>query len=88
MSLTRAVVTVIGCAPAFAVIGGGLGYFLGTTMPGYYRGVFRGGHAPGFDPVQVGVGQGVTQGTAAGVVIGLIIVGIVGWHHARLSTSW
>lgn len=77
-------ISVSGCL--FAAIGAGIGYFIGSSMPGYYRSVFGAGSDPVFDPVAVGLGQGLTQGLVLGATIGLILVLTSWWKELRLAT--
>ena len=84
MSIMGALAIVAVSTLAFAGIGGGIGWSLGTYSPGYYRSVFRNGDQPWFDPVAVGVGQGLTQGVAGGVVIGLALVAMFLWRDTLL----
>ena len=49
-----------------AVIGGALGWGIGTFTPEYYRSVFR-TDSPGFNPVEVGIALGVTEGLLIGL---------------------
>lgn len=85
MTVARGFVITIASGIAFAVVGGGLGYALGTLAPDYYRVVFRIPPGGGFNPVQTGLGLGLTQGLAAGLFIGLVIVVAVAWFNARSS---
>ncbi len=85
MTILAAIATVTGCTVAFATIGAGIGWALGTYSPGYYRSVFQSGNEPWFDPVTVGVGQGLTQGFAGGVVVGLTVVALFVWRDSRFQ---
>ena len=66
-----------------AVIGGALGWGIGTFTPEYYRSVFR-TDSPGFNPVEVGIALGVTEGLLIGLGVGIIVIGILTWQHVRL----
>jgi len=83
MKIRSAIATIAAFTLILAVIGGGIGWALGTFAPGYYRSVFRDGNQPWFDPVSVGLGQGVTQGTAGGVVVGVIVVALFIWRDRQ-----
>jgi hypothetical protein len=84
LAAIAAVATVVACTVLLAGVGAGIGWALGTCVPGYYRSVFPGGNDPRFDPVAVGVGQGLTQGAAGGVPVGLAVVAILAWRDVRL----
>jgi hypothetical protein len=84
MSIKAAIATVFVCTAFFTLLGGSIGWALGTYSPGYYRNVFRSGNEPRFDPVAVGVGQGLTQGVAGGVAVGLILVALFIWRETRM----
>jgi hypothetical protein len=83
MTIRVAVGTITACTALLAAIGGGIGWGIGTFVPGYYRTVFRGGNEAWFDPISVGVGQGIGQGTAGGVVVGLVVVALFLWRDSR-----
>lgn len=86
MQFGRAITWITVTSVLFALIGAGVGYLIGSKMPGYYRSVFDGGNSPYFDPVAVGFGQGLTQGLALGVTVGLILVLASWWKESRLAT--
>jgi hypothetical protein len=83
VSFGKAFLVVVASAVVFAALGGTMGYFIGSQMPGYYRSVFVNGDRATFNPVEVGTGQGITQGLAGGAVIGLILVALVVWRGKR-----
>jgi hypothetical protein len=83
MTLTRGLLLVLGLTAFGCVVGGALGYTLGTTFPGYYRGVFPNGKAPEFDPVAVGLGLGLSQGAMFGAVLGTVILVAFLWYDLR-----
>jgi hypothetical protein len=83
MTLTRGVLLVLGLTAFGCVVGGVLGYCLGTTFPGYYRGVFPNGRSPEFDPVAVGLGLGLSQGAMFGAVLGTVILVVFLWYDLR-----
>jgi hypothetical protein len=87
MTLGRAIAVIVACTLVIAGIGAGVGFALGSLVPGYYRSVFRGEREPGFDPIAVGLGQGLTQGTAGGVVTGLVVVALLCWREVRLQRA-
>ena len=55
MGFGKAMLWMLICGLMFTVIGAGIGYLIGTSMPGYYRSIF-GGTDPNFDPVTFGLG--------------------------------
>lgn len=83
MTVLRAFGIIVASAVCFSLLGGLLGFTLGSAVPGYYRSVFFGGNRPDFDPVAVGVGQGTTQGFVGGIVIGLLVVAVLAWYNSR-----
>lgn len=85
MTVTRGFIITIASGIAFAIIGAGLGFALGTVAPDYYRTVFRIPPDVDLDPAQAGLGLGFTQGLVAGLIIGLVIVVAVAWHNSRLA---
>jgi hypothetical protein len=84
MTIRAALATITACTALLAVIGGGIGWGIGTFAPGYYRTVFRSGNEAWFDPISVGIGQGLGQGTAGGVVVGLAVVALFLWRDSRV----
>ena len=83
----QAVLLVVTCTAAGALIGTSIGYGLGRFAPGYYRSVFRNGNAPDFDPLQVGIGLGLTQGLALGFLTGIAIAFARGLRRKRIRPS-
>ncbi len=83
MTVLRGFVITIASGLALAVIGGVLGYAMGTFAPDYYRIVFRIPPGIELDPVQAGFGLGLTQGLLAGLFIGLVNVVAVAWYRSR-----
>ncbi len=86
VSLTKAVLFVLGMTAGGALLGLGLGTFLGAFVPEYYRGVFSGGDSPGFNPLAVGIGLGLTQGAGFGAVAGLVLIVAFYWYKVKTST--
>jgi hypothetical protein len=86
MQFSRAVGWIALTSVLFAVIGGLIGWLMGTQMPGYYRSIFLRGSDPAFDPVAIGLGQGITQGLVLGSAIGLVLVLSNWWKEAKLAT--
>ena len=85
MTVVRGFIITMGSGLAFAVIGGLLGYVMGTFAPDYYRIMFHIPPGIELDPKQAGLGLGLTQGFAAGLFIGLVIVVAVAWYRSRLT---
>ena len=85
VQLIWSVVIVIGSTIVCGIAGLGIGWALGTFVPGYYRSIFLRGQDPDFDPVAIGIGQGLTQGIVLGAVIGLILVAMNYWFRSRLA---
>jgi hypothetical protein len=84
MTVFKAFAIILTSAIGFALVGGGVGWTLGTVTPAYYRTVYGyAGQRPGFDPVQVGLGLGITQGLVCGVFVGVVVVLAVAWHQSR-----
>src|SRR5947209_20509116 len=83
MTVTRGFVIIIVSGLVFALGGGGIGYTLGATAPGYYRAVYSSGREPWFDPVSMGLGLGITQGLVCGLIIGAVVVLAVAWASSR-----
>jgi hypothetical protein len=83
MTVMKGFFIVILSSIVFGLGGASIGYTLGLTMPGYYRGIFGSGREPWFDPVAVGLGLGLTQGLICGVVVGAVIVLAVAWYNSR-----
>jgi hypothetical protein len=84
VTFSRALLIIGVCSALFAGIGAGVGWTLGTFVPGYYRGVSSGGERPGFSATSVGIGLGLTQGLAGGAAIGLGLVGLFLWREISL----
>ncbi|WP_149499649.1 hypothetical protein [Roseiconus lacunae] len=87
MSVVRGFAITIASGIAFALLGAGAGFFLGSVAPDYYRTVFRMPPDLSIDTAQAGLGLGVTQGLVAGLVIGLVIVISVAWYNSRIGVS-
>ena len=83
MTVIRGFAITVGSGLVFALIGGLIGYALGTFAPDYYRVVFRLPPQIDLDPAQAGLGLGLTQGLGAGLVVGLVIVVTVAWYESR-----
>ena len=81
---TGRAIGVIGITIALgALIGGSLGWGIGTYMPEYYYNVFR-TDSPGFDPIEVGIALGLLEGVVGGLIVGIVVVGVLTWQHVRL----
>jgi len=87
MTVVRGFIITVASGIAFALLGAGAGYLLGSVAPDYYRTVFRIPPDVSIDPAQAGLGLGVTQGLAGGLVIGLVIVLSVAWYNSRITLS-
>ena len=85
MTVIRGFLITIASGAAFSVLGGAIGYAMGTFAPDYYRVVFRVPPSVQLDPAHVGLGLGITQGLAAGLFIGLVIVVAVAWYNSRIT---
>ncbi|MCA9212823.1 MAG: hypothetical protein KDB27_07155 [Planctomycetales bacterium] len=85
MTVLRGFAITIASGVIFAVFGAGMGYFLGSFAPDYYRTVFRIPPGVSIDPAQAGLGLGVTQGLVGGLIIGLVIVVSVAWYNSRVE---
>ncbi|MCA9030028.1 MAG: hypothetical protein KDA69_19270 [Planctomycetaceae bacterium] len=72
-------------AVAFAVIGGLLGYLIGTYVPGYYETVFT--LPEDVNIVTLGTVLGMTQGLVAGLVLGAIVVVCTTWYEVS-KLNW
>jgi hypothetical protein len=84
MTLPRALFVLLGLTALGGAIGALLGYALGTSFPGYYRGVFPLAAAhPDFDTVAVGLGLGLTQGVILGAILGTILLVVLMWYDLR-----
>jgi len=83
MTVFRGFAITVGSGLVFALIGGLMGYAMGTFAPDYYRILFRLPPQIDLDPAHVGLGLGLTQGLGAGLVIGLVIVVTVAWYKSR-----
>jgi hypothetical protein len=83
MTIGKALFIVVLSSLLFAVLGGGVGFALGTFVPGFYRDLYRHGHTPQFDPVGMGIGLGVGQGFLGGAMVGIVLVGILAWYNLR-----
>ncbi len=85
MQFGKAILWIAVTAILFSIIGAGIGFLIGSQMPGYYRSIFADGSSPEFDPIAVGLGQGLTQGMVLGAVVGLILTLASWWKEARLA---
>jgi hypothetical protein len=77
MSTEKMVGFVAAFAGAGAVLGGLLGFALGSFAPDLYRVWFGSGAHTGqrpYDPLQLGIGLGVLQGLVAGFVLGCVLL--------------
>ena len=84
MTLSRAVLLVLGITALGGAIGALLGYGLGVGFPGYYRGVFPlAAQRPDFDPVAIGLGLGLSQGAIFGAILGTLILVVFLWYDLR-----
>jgi len=83
MKVFRGFVITVGSGLAFALIGGLIGYAMGTFAPDYYRVVFHNPPQGDLNPAHAGLGLGLTQGLVAGLVVGLVIVVTVEWYKSR-----
>jgi hypothetical protein len=87
MDLVKAFFVVITSTILCTIIGGLLGWGVGTYAPGYYRAAFVRGRDPDFDPVHVGLGCGINAGVFTGVVLGIAIVAILSWYELRKAQA-
>jgi hypothetical protein len=77
MNAPKAFAIILTGALGFALVGGGIGFLIGTFAPDYYYATFqmaRWPTGPSFDPVQAGLGLGITQGFVGGTVVGVLVV--------------
>ena len=87
MTFPRAMMVILTSAFVFALVGGTVGFGIGTYFPDYYRDLFLSGRSPEFNPVSVGIGQGVTQGVSGGAGLGVVLVAILAWYETRMGRS-
>ena len=87
MTVVRGFAITIASGIAFALLGAGAGFLLGTLAPDYYRTVFRIPPDVSIDPAQAGLGLGLTQGLVGGLGIGLVIVMSVAWYNSKIAVS-
>jgi hypothetical protein len=83
MTVLRALVTVVGTAFAFGVVGGAIGYGLGKFTPSFYRHVFHLRDDQNINPEELGLGLGVTNGLVWGLLVGLAVVLTITWYELR-----
>jgi len=86
VTLSKAVLFVLGMTGGGALLGLALGALLGVFLPEYYRGVFDGGDSPGFNPLAVGIGLGLTQGAGFGAVVGSVLIAAFCWYKVKTSS--
>lgn len=87
VTLTKAVLFVLGMAAGGAFLGLALGAFLGAFVPEYYRSVFSRGDSPEFNPLAVGIGLGLTQGAGFGAVVGSVLIAAFYWYKVKTSAA-
>ena len=85
MNILKALATVVGSAIGFGAAGTGIGYFLGTKTPNFYRQTFPIRDPENFDALEIGIATGLINGLIWGLVIGILTVGIVSWKESRLA---
>ena len=85
MNVFKALATVVGSAIGFGAAGTGVGYFLGSYTPNFYRQTFPIRDAENFDPLEIGIATGLINGLIWGLVIGILTTGIIAWKESRLA---
>ena len=85
MNLFKALATVVGTSIGFGIVGMGIGAFLGSFTPGFFRHLFPLRDLENFQPIELGVGLGLVNGLTWGLVIGVLIVAIISWKETRMS---
>ncbi len=84
MTAAKAIVTVAGCALIGTIIGGMVGYLLGTYAPDFIAALFPRSR-PESSYVQIAVGLGTVNGGFIGVGVGVVIMAILAWHQSRMK---
>ena len=84
MTLFKALATVVGTSIGFGIVGIGIGAFLGSFTPSFFR-LFLLRDLEEFNPLEIGIGLGLVNGLTWGLVIGVLVVGIVSWRETRMS---
>ena len=86
MTLFKALATVVGTSIGFGIVGTGIGAFLGSFSPDFFRVVMPPlRDLDNFDPLGLGIGLGLVNGLCWGLVIGVLVVAIVSWKETRMS---
>ena len=85
MTLFKALATVVGTAIGFGIVGTGIGAFLGSFAPGFFRHLFPLRDLENFEPLELGIGLGLVNGLAWGLATGVLVVGVVSWRETRIS---
>ena len=77
MKYRKAFTFLISLSITFSILGGAIGYIIGSKFPQYYKSVFFNGQSSDFDPIAVGIGQGISQGFIGGVIAALITIFVI-----------
>lgn len=87
MSWLRAVGITLSFVLIGAAVGGGLGCFIGTFAPDYYRVVFpwlsESAELKETELWRLGMALGVIQGAIWGAIVGPLVVLLVTWYQVR-----
>ena len=83
MTVKQCLIILIACTFGFALVGGAIGFALGTYAPDYYRLVFQINPESPANLPALGLGLGVTQGLGGGLFAGTVIVACVTWYKVR-----
>ncbi len=83
MNIFKALATVVGTAIGFGAAGTGIGWFLGSYAPNFYRQILPVRDPESFDPVEIGIGLGLVNGLIWGLIIGILTVAIIAWKETR-----
>ncbi len=84
MTAAKAIATVAGCALFGTIIGGLVGYSLGTFAPDFIAALFPNSR-PDSSYVQIAIGLGTVNGGFIGVGVGILIMAILAWHQSRMN---
>ena len=84
MTLGKAICTITISLLLCGLMGGEIGWMLGTFAPSYYSTMFPElAASPDFNLQQLGVGLGLTQGLGVGALIGCVLTIIAAWMSSR-----
>ena len=83
MNIFKALATVVGTALGFAIAGMGIGVFLSTYAPSFYRLVLPIREGQEYNMTELGIGLGTMNGLIWGLVVGTLLVMILSWKETR-----